>query len=82
MGEIVYYLFGKEKCRKCKEARSLLAYHKIPYTYYNLESADGLAMFASTGVYNRGSSFNLPVLMDEDFNQISIEEILKREGKQ
>lgn len=76
-----YHIFGKAKCRKCKEARSLLIHHKIPFVYHDLEDAEGLAMFASTGVYNRGSSFSLPVLMDEDFNQISMEEILKREGR-
>ena len=77
-----YLVFGKAKCRKCKEAIGLLRYHKIPYVYYDLEDPEGLALFASTGVYNRGSNFNLPVLMDEDFNQISVGEILKREGKQ
>ena len=77
-----YFVFGKAECRKCKEARSLLRHYDIPYVYYDLEDPEGLALFASTGVYNRGSNFNLPVLMDEDFNQISMEEILKREGKQ
>ena len=58
-GVPVLKLFGSSTCPKCADARSRLQQHKIPFKYFNVSNAKGLAEAAFYGLVNA----QLPVLL-------------------
>lgn len=58
-GVPILKLFGSSTCPKCSDARSRLQQHKIPFKYFNVSNAKGLAEAAYYGLVNA----QLPVLL-------------------
>jgi len=45
-------VFGSSTCPKCADAKSRLLRHKIPFKYFNVSNAKGLAEAAYYGLVN------------------------------
>ncbi|MBN2207932.1 MAG: hypothetical protein JW759_01360 [Candidatus Coatesbacteria bacterium] len=58
-GVPILKLFGSSTCPKCADARTRLQQHQIPFKYFNVSNAKGLAEAAFYGLVNS----QLPVLL-------------------
>ncbi len=51
-GVPILKMFGSSTCPKCSDAKSRLQQHKIPFKYFNVSTAKGLAEAAFYGLVN------------------------------
>jgi len=53
-GVPVLKVFGSSSCPKCADAKSRLKQHRIPFKFYNVSNAKGLAEAAYYGLVDEG----------------------------
>ncbi len=63
-GVPVLKVFGSSTCPKCADAKSRLLQHKIPFKYFNVSNAKGLAEAAYHGLVN--DPFPVLLLVGQD----------------
>jgi arsenate reductase-like glutaredoxin family protein len=59
----MYIIFGKKSCEKCQKEIKRMKALNLPYTYYDLNTKEGLAEMAIRGISIKQA--DLPIIIED-----------------